>query len=90
MTMTDLAVAETVHTATMHRDDAPIGRVARSHLRKRFGALSCCRRSWSDDGKHLFLHGFELAFDIEFACAGTEPALDWQAPRCDGSSATPP
>lgn len=70
--MPEIAFAGPAQTATMHRDDAPVGRTARFHLRKRFGGLHCCRRSWSDNGKRLFLHGYALSFEIEFACAETE------------------
>lgn len=66
--MPDTALADTAHTATMHRDDAPVGRTARFHLRKRFGGLHCCRRNWFDNGKRLFLQGYQLTFEIEFAC----------------------
>ncbi len=76
--MPDIAFAD---TATMHRDDAPVGRTARIHLRKRFGGLRCCRRSWSDNGSRLFLHGYELTFGIEFACDETE--LDNQVLSAD-------
>ena len=71
--MTDLAFAETVRTATIHRADAPVGRLARFHLRHRFDAHSCCHRSWSGRGKRVFLHGGEREFAIEFACAETHP-----------------
>lgn len=71
--MPEIAFAGPAQTATMHRDDAPVGRTARFHLRKRFGGLNCCRRSWSDNGKRLFLHGYSLSFEIEFACDETEP-----------------
>ncbi|MDP7706252.1 6-carboxytetrahydropterin synthase [Mycobacterium sp. TY815] len=70
--MPEIAFAGPAQTATMHRDDAPVGRTAQFHLRKRFGGLNCCRRSWSDNGKRLFLHGYALSFEIEFACAETE------------------
>lgn len=71
--MLDIALTDTAHsTATMHRDDAPVGRTARSHLRKRFVGLRCCRRSWSDNGSRLFLQGYRLTFEIEFACDETE------------------
>ncbi|WP_205875396.1 6-carboxytetrahydropterin synthase [Mycobacterium camsae] len=66
--MPEITFAGPAQTATMHRDDAPVGRTARFHLRKRFGGLHCCRRSWSDNGKRLFLHGYALSFEIEFAC----------------------
>ncbi|SON59939.1 hypothetical protein MSIMFI_01426 [Mycobacterium simulans] len=71
--MSEIAVAEGVRIATVHRADAPIGRTARFHLRKRFGDLPCCHRSWSRQGKRFFLHGYERMFEIEFACAETEP-----------------
>lgn len=70
--MSDVMLSEGVHTATIHRDDAPIGRTPRFHLRKRFADLPCCYRSWARQGKHVYLHGYELTFDIEFACAETE------------------
>lgn len=66
--MPEIAFAGHAQTATMHRDDAPVGRTARFHLRKRFGGLNCCRRSWTDNGKRLFLHGYALSFEIELAC----------------------
>ncbi len=70
--MLDIALPDTARsTATMHRDDATVGRTARSYLRKRFGGLRCCRRSWSDNGSRLLLHGYELTFEIEFARAET-------------------
>ncbi|GAB7143520.1 6-carboxytetrahydropterin synthase [Mycobacterium riyadhense] len=71
--MSDNAVAEGVRIATIHRADAPIGRTARFHLRKRFGDLPCCHRSWSRQGKRFFLHGYERTFEVEFACAETAP-----------------
>lgn len=74
--MTDLALADSVFTATMHRADAPIGRIARFHLRKRFGDLPCCHRSWSRPDKRFFLHGYERQFDVEFACAEMDPETE--------------
>ena len=72
--MTTTAFADAVHTATMHRDDAPLGRTARFRLRKRFADLPCCHRSWSRQGaKRFFLHGYERHFEIEFACTETDP-----------------
>ncbi|GAB3023607.1 6-carboxytetrahydropterin synthase [Mycobacterium bourgelatii] len=71
--MSNVMLSEAVHTATIHRDDAPIGQSAQFHLRKRFADFPCCYRSWSRQGKHVYLHGYELSFDIEFACAETEP-----------------
>jgi 6-pyruvoyltetrahydropterin/6-carboxytetrahydropterin synthase len=71
--MSDTALADVVHIATLHRDDAPLGRTARFHIRKSFDNLPCCRRSWANHGKRVFLHGYERAFEIEFACAETEP-----------------
>jgi 6-pyruvoyltetrahydropterin/6-carboxytetrahydropterin synthase len=71
--MSDIAIANGVHIATMHRADAAIGRTARFHFRKRFGELPCCHRSWSRQDKRFFLHGYERLFEIEFACAETEP-----------------
>ncbi len=71
--MSDIAIADRVHIATMHRADAPIGRTARFRFRKRFGELPCCHRSWSRQDKRFFLHGYERMFEIEFACAEIEP-----------------
>jgi 6-pyruvoyltetrahydropterin/6-carboxytetrahydropterin synthase len=72
--VTTTAFADAVHTATMHRDDAPLGRTARFRLRKRFADLPCCHRSWSREGaKRFFLHGYERQFEIEFACTETDP-----------------
>jgi len=70
--MTDTAIADGVHVAIMHRADAPIGRTARFHMRKLFDSLPCCRRSWANQGKRFFLHGYERTFEVEFACAETE------------------
>lgn len=58
--------------ATIHRADAPSGRAARFHLRRVFDSLPCCHRSWANQGKRFFLHGYERAFEVEFACAETE------------------
>jgi 6-pyruvoyltetrahydropterin/6-carboxytetrahydropterin synthase len=71
--MNGTAVADEVHVATMHRADAPAGRTARFHLRTRFDGLPCCQRVWTGTGKQAFLHGYERTFEIEFACAETEP-----------------
>jgi 6-pyruvoyltetrahydropterin/6-carboxytetrahydropterin synthase len=72
--VTTTALTDAVQTATMHRDDAPLGRTARFRLRKRFSDLACCHRSRSRQGaKGFFLHGYELQFEIEFACAETDP-----------------
>ena len=71
--MTYTALADATHIATMHRDDAPFGRTARFHMRKVFGSLPCCHRSCANKGKRYFLHGYERTFEIEFACAETEP-----------------
>ncbi|WP_081283156.1 6-carboxytetrahydropterin synthase [Mycobacterium asiaticum] len=73
--MTTLAFEfpDTVQSATLHRDDAPPGRTAKFHLRKRFSDLACCHRSWSGAGKNFFLHGYEQRFEIEFACAELDP-----------------
>jgi 6-pyruvoyltetrahydropterin/6-carboxytetrahydropterin synthase len=65
--------ADDVYVATMHRADAPIGRTARFHMRTLFDDLPCCHRSWANRGKRFFLHGCERTFEIEFACAETEP-----------------
>ena len=35
--------------------------------------LPCCHRSWANQGKRFFLHGYEWTFEAEFACAETEP-----------------
>jgi 6-pyruvoyl-tetrahydropterin synthase len=71
--MTDTAIADGVHVATMHRADAPVGRTARFHMRKLFDNLPCCHRSWANHGKRFFLHGYARTFEVEFACAETEP-----------------
>ena len=71
--MSNTALADVVQIATMHRDDAPLGRTARFHMRKLFDSLPCCHRSWTNEGKRFFLHGYERTFEIEFACAQTEP-----------------
>jgi 6-pyruvoyltetrahydropterin/6-carboxytetrahydropterin synthase len=71
--MTDAAIGDGVHVATMHRADAPVGRTAWFHMRKLFDDLPCCHRSWTNHGKRFFLHGYERAFEVEFACAETEP-----------------
>jgi 6-pyruvoyl-tetrahydropterin synthase len=71
--MTDTAIADGVHVATMHRADAPVGQRARFHMRKLFDNLPCCHRSWANQGKRFFLHGYERTFEVEFACAETEP-----------------
>ena len=65
--------ADDVYVTTMHRADAPSGRTARFHVRNLFENLPCCHRSWANPGKRFFLHGYERAFEIEFACAETEP-----------------
>jgi 6-pyruvoyltetrahydropterin/6-carboxytetrahydropterin synthase len=70
--MSDTAIADVVRIATMHRDDAPLGRTARFHMRKQFDSLPCCHRSWTNQGKRFFLHGYERTFQIEFACAQTD------------------
>jgi len=57
----------------MHRYDAPFGRTARFHVRTTFDNLPCCHRSSTNPGNRYFLHGYERAFEIEFACAETEP-----------------
>lgn len=67
------AFDDEVYVATMHRADAPSGRTARFHLRRFFDQLPCCHRSWANPGKRFFLHGCERTFDVEFACAETEP-----------------
>lgn len=78
--MPDTALADVVHIATMHRDDAPFGRTPRFHMRQVFANLPCCHRSWTNRGKRFFLHGYERTFEIEFACAetaaGTGSVLD--------------
>ncbi len=71
--MSDSAFDDQVYVATMHRADAPIGRTARFHMRTLFGDLPCCHRSWTNRGKRFFLHGYDRTFEIEFACAETEP-----------------
>jgi 6-pyruvoyl-tetrahydropterin synthase len=67
------AIADDVHVATIHRADAPIGRTTRFHMHKVFDNFPCCRRSWAGPGKSYFLHGYERTFEVEFACAETEP-----------------
>lgn len=71
--MNRTAFEDDVYVATMHRADTPIGRAAKFHARKVFESLPCCHRSWSNPGKRFFLHGCERTFEIEFACAETEP-----------------
>jgi 6-pyruvoyltetrahydropterin/6-carboxytetrahydropterin synthase len=66
-------LAEVAHFATMHRDDAPSGRTARFHARTLFDNLPCCHRSATNPGNRYFLHGYDRRFEIEFACAETEP-----------------
>jgi 6-pyruvoyltetrahydropterin/6-carboxytetrahydropterin synthase len=60
-------------SASMHRDDAPSGRTARFHARTTFDNLPCCHRSSTNPGNRYFLHGYERTFEVEFACAETEP-----------------
>jgi 6-pyruvoyltetrahydropterin/6-carboxytetrahydropterin synthase len=72
--MSDTAFDDDVYVATMHRADAPIGRTARFHTRKLFDDFPCCHRSWAHPGKRFFLHGCERTFEVEFACAETEPS----------------
>lgn len=72
--MSGTAIADEVHVATMHRADAPAGRTAEFHMRKLFDGLPCCHRLWASAGRPSFLHGYERIFEIEFACAETEPA----------------
>jgi 6-pyruvoyl-tetrahydropterin synthase len=71
--MNEVAFDDDVYVATMHRADAPSGRTARFHVRNLFENLPCCHRSWANPGKRFFLHGYERAFEIEFACTETEP-----------------
>ncbi|OMC54351.1 hypothetical protein A5745_00920 [Mycobacterium sp. IS-2888] len=42
-------------------------------MRKMFDDLPCCYRSWANQGKRFFLHGYERTFEVEFAWAETEP-----------------
>lgn len=42
-------------------------------MRAQFDSLPCCHRSWANHGKPYFPHGDERTFEIEFACAETEP-----------------
>jgi 6-pyruvoyl-tetrahydropterin synthase len=70
--MSGTIFADNERVATMHRADAPLGRTA-IHMRKLFDDLPCCHRSWANQGKRFFLHGDERTFEIEFACAETEP-----------------
>jgi 6-pyruvoyl-tetrahydropterin synthase len=69
----DTAIGVGMHVATMHRADAPIGRVARFHVRKLFDDLPCCHRSWAQEGRGFFLHGYERSFEVEFACSDVDP-----------------
>jgi hypothetical protein len=69
----DNAFDDETYIATMHRADAPVGRTARFHMRTLVDNLPCCHRSWANQGKRFFLHGYERTFEIEFACAETEP-----------------
>ncbi|MEB3984221.1 6-carboxytetrahydropterin synthase [Mycobacterium sp. 663a-19] len=71
--MSSTILTDNEHVAIMLRADAPVGRTARVHMRKAFGNLPCCRRSWANQGKRFFLHGYERTFEVEFACAETEP-----------------
>lgn len=71
--MSHTAFADIACVATMHRADAPSGRSARFHLHKLFDHLPCCHRSWANPGRRFFLHGCERTFEVEFACAETEP-----------------
>lgn len=70
--MSSIVLDDNVHVAVMHRADAPVGRTARFHMRKLFDNLPCCHRSWANQGKRFFLHGYERTFEVEFACAETE------------------
>lgn len=71
--MSDTAIAEPVPNATVRRADPPGERTARFRVRKLFDDLPCCHRSWAHRGKCYFLHGYERTFEVEFACAETEP-----------------
>jgi 6-pyruvoyl tetrahydropterin synthase len=71
--MSSISLADNEHVATMHRADSPVGQRARLHMRKLFDNLPCCRSSWANQGRRLFLHGYERTFEVEFACAKTEP-----------------
>jgi 6-pyruvoyltetrahydropterin/6-carboxytetrahydropterin synthase len=70
--MSSIVLDDNVHVAVMHRADPPVGRTARFQMRKLFDNLPCCHRSWANQGKRFFLHGYERTFEIEFACAETE------------------
>ncbi len=70
--MSSSIIADDVRVATVHRADAPVGRTARFHMCELFDELPCCHRSWANQGKRFFLHGYERSFEIEFACAETE------------------
>jgi 6-pyruvoyltetrahydropterin/6-carboxytetrahydropterin synthase len=61
----------------MHRADAPIGRTARFHMRALFENLPCCHRSWANQGKRFFLHGYERTFEIESLARKPNPAPAW-------------
>jgi len=71
--MSDTVFDDDVYVATVHRADPPSGRTARFHMRKVFDQLPCCHRSRANPGKRFFLHGCERTFEVEFACAETEP-----------------
>src|ERR1700756_1836840 len=47
--------------------------MTRFRMRALYDNLPCCHRSWAKQGKRALLHGCERTFDIEFACAETEP-----------------
>ncbi|HWY01782.1 MAG TPA: 6-carboxytetrahydropterin synthase [Mycobacterium sp.] len=51
----------------------PSARGHGSTCAKLFDNLPCCHRSWANQGKRFFLHGYEWTFEAEFACAETEP-----------------
>ena len=63
-----------VRVATMHRADAPLGRTARFHMRRLFDNLPCCHRSWANQGKRFFLHGYERAFESNSPAPKPKPA----------------
>ena len=72
-TTSDTSIGVGMHAATVHRPDAPIGRAAKFHVRKLFDDLPCCHRSWANQGRGFFLHGYERSFEVEFACTDVEP-----------------
>lgn len=71
--MSSIILADGVHVATMHRADAPVGQRARFHTGKLFDNLPRLPPLVGEPGEAVFLHGYERAFEVEFACADTGP-----------------